>query len=137
MIGHRSLVEASFAFNGSFNNGRGRTRVGAHEIVVTAADQKAARLAATGILQKIVDDNESFGHGAVYWQTPVFQSLKDSVEASGLSEHTLAELASSELDPEWVLNAQPEEVLVVASLLKTCREIAGQVHSAEMVVHSD
>lgn len=39
-------------------------------------------------------------------------------------DRTIAGIATSELDPDWVLEAKPEEVIAVAGIMKTCRDLA-------------
>lgn len=136
MISHRTLVEASSTFHGSYNNGNGRSRVGVHEVLSEVGDIDVSA-AAHQIHSKIEEDLESFDNKGAYWHTPVFKSLEDATEATGLGEHTIARIAMSEIDPEWVMQASSEEILAVAGIMRTCRAIAGQVHNAEMVAHSD
>lgn len=50
--------------------------------------------------------------------------LRESDDRGRKVEYEIASVATSELDPDWVLQARPEEIMAVAGIIKSCRDLS-------------
>ena len=148
------LVRASIAVHGTYNNGRGgdnrplyihRVLESASEVPkpVNAAELTGrltvARAAITEPPSKDVKKalRQQFGKQLEFegrWGYEGMRQVADlALKGTGLSEYTIASIARSELDAEWVLSAEPASMITDhASLILAARGLVGYYHNLDM-----
>lgn len=131
------LEQASARVHGTYANGYGVDIVDAHK-VVDPEKREEVRLGLVGVVEAMNAASETpeaqtrFGYNIV---DPVGRK---ALKAAGVDEYQVARICDSELDPAWVLQANPEEVVAVAGLMVAGREVALQFHKLSIwAVNSD
>jgi hypothetical protein len=132
-----SLVKSSIELTGSYANGNGKQRYSVQE----ALGRKGVGRV-TGELDKIrttMTEAEASPAAQGRWGGEAVQRVgRTAIEQTGLDDHDIANIAVSELDPNWVLTAKPEQIVAMAGLLVASRDIAKHFHElAIQAVNAD
>lgn len=121
----RTLEEAAIRIFGSYNyedtDVSRRERKATHDVLGDPKIRKNTKEIAESALQAMQAADEDPANQHRWGHEAVRRVGRDVI---GRSEVSLATVAMSEVDPTWILTAETEEVMELASILDSCRAVA-------------
>lgn len=126
------LIKASVELHGTYNNGIGKQRKAAHEVLTSPALREEVAEAARLTLEAMEVAERSPEAKGRWGASPVKMAGRRALEAAGAVAWKLPDVALSELDPEWVMTTDLNEVVAVAGVVHACRQVASQLHALDI-----
>lgn len=127
----RDLLSVSAKYNGRYANGGGVDVQFAHKVLARVDKETAVgRLdSITEAMNEAKDNPEAktrFGYGIVE------RAGRTAMREASFDESRIAGMASCEFDPEWLLKADPEDIVALAGIVVASRKVALEFHKIEI-----